>query len=108
MLRLKKHPKRDDEYLALPGAEPVTLYEFPSKNLPYACQCPLCGGLFNIPESTVYKLEDDDYEDVDSETEPKGPGRGPGLMEEAGNEFSEEANTQTERTAPEETGGEEA
>ena len=73
MLRLKKQSKRDDTYLALPTAEPVTLYKLPEENLPYACQCPLCGGVFDIPEGALYKLEEDDYADIDSEAEPIGP-----------------------------------
>lgn len=71
MLRLKKHhADPTEEYLALPGAEPVTLVEIPGDNLDYACQCPLCGGIFNIPEGVLYKIEEDDIEDVDSGAEP--------------------------------------
>lgn len=66
MLRLRKS---ENEGLALPEATPQTLIEVDSQSLPYACQCPLCGGLFQIPEGLLYRIEDDNYADEDSETE---------------------------------------
>lgn len=76
MLRLKKY-KKESEGLAIPESEPVTLIEVSSENLPYGCQCPLCGGIFQIPQSTLYKLEDDNIQDIDSDTEVLGPRSGP-------------------------------
>jgi hypothetical protein len=61
MLRLKK--QANEAYLALPGAEPVTMHEIPGDSLPYACQCPLCGGIFQIPTGILYKIEDDGIAD---------------------------------------------
>lgn len=72
-LRLKTQSKAEDSFLALPGSEPVTLIALPTDNLPYACQCPLCGGIFEIPQSTLYRIEDDGFEDIDSDTEAIGP-----------------------------------
>ena len=62
MIRLKI--PRDDG-LALPKSTPVTLVEISSESLPYACQCPLCGEVFQIPEALLYKVEDDDFADDD-------------------------------------------
>lgn len=66
MLRLKQS---ETEGLALPESTPQTLIEVDSESLPYACQCPLCGGLFQIPEGLLYRIEDDNYADEDSDTE---------------------------------------
>lgn len=62
MIRLKI-PREDG--LALPKSTPVTLVEISSESLPYACQCPLCGEVFQIPEALLYKVEDDDFADDD-------------------------------------------
>ena len=67
---LKLRSKQDpDEFLALPGAEPVTLVRVSSKNLPFGCQCPFCGELFELPQGNLYKIEDDEYADIDSGAE---------------------------------------
>lgn len=65
-----------DEYLALPGAQPLTLHRVSSENLPYACQCPLCGGLFEIPTGILYKIEEDNLEDKESGLNTIGPSGG--------------------------------
>ena len=62
MIRLKV-PR--DNGLALPKSTPVTLVEISSESLPYACQCPLCGEVFQIPEALLYKVEEDDFADED-------------------------------------------
>ena len=62
MIRLKI-PREDG--LALPKSTPVTLVEISSESLPYACQCPLCGEVFQIPEALLYKVEEDDFADED-------------------------------------------
>lgn len=66
MLRLQKSQMTG---LALPESTPQTLIEVDSASLPYACQCPLCGGLFQIPEGLLYRIEDDSYADEDSGTD---------------------------------------
>ena len=77
-LKLKKRiPEEDDNnFLAMPDAEPLTLHEIPGDTLPYACQCPLCGGVFQIPTGVLYKVDEDTEEeildeDVGEELEPK-------------------------------------
>lgn len=62
----------------MPGSTPRTLIEVDSEKLPYACQCPLCGGLFDIPEGLLYKIEEDalvdgDFtdDDLDAESTPE-------------------------------------
>lgn len=62
MIRLRV-PREDG--LALPKSTPVTLVEISSESLPYACQCPLCGEVFQIPEALLYKVEDDNFADDD-------------------------------------------
>lgn len=71
MLRLKTqlHDVKDD-YLSLPNAQPLTLLQVSSENLPYACQCPLCGGIFEIPKGILYEIEEDDIPDTNSGVEP--------------------------------------
>lgn len=80
MLRLKTQTTRplqlhsagesdNDEFLAIPGAEPVTLLQVANDNLPYGCQCPLCGGIFEIPQGILYRIEQDDIPDIDSDSE---------------------------------------
>ena len=59
MLKLTLPDNITDSGLAIPESTPKTLIEVDSENLPYACQCPLCGGLFNIPEGLLYKVEED-------------------------------------------------
>lgn len=107
MLRLKQSEATG---LALPESTPQTLIEVDSESLPYACQCPLCGGLFKIPEGLLYRIQDDSFEDSDSGTEfeqmrsgPGGSGYGPssdvesesvtssGLSETAGGELNDSA-----------------
>lgn len=63
-----------DSGLAMPESTPRTLIEVDNENLPYACQCPLCGGLFNIPEGLLYKVEEDALLDGDFDVaaEPEG------------------------------------
>lgn len=73
-LRLKnKHHSDKDDFLAIPEAEPVTLHEISSDNLPYACQCPLCGGIFEIPTGILYEISNDAYEDEKSNIDTIGP-----------------------------------
>lgn len=68
-LKLKKRiPEEDDNaFLAMPDAEPLTLYEIPGDTLPYACQCPLCGGVFQIPTGVLYRVDEDTEEDTEEE-----------------------------------------
>lgn len=84
MLRLKtKNHDVKDEYLSIPDSQPVTLLQVSSENLPYACQCPLCGGVFEIPEGILYKVEEDDLPDEESNVEmseeDSEPSSNPGL-----------------------------
>lgn len=72
-LRLKNKRQPEDDFLSLPESEPVTLHEIDSSNLPYACQCPLCGGIFEIPTGVLYELVEDNYEDKESNLETIGP-----------------------------------
>lgn len=60
--------------LAMPGSTPRTLIEVDSENLPYACQCPCCGALFNIPEGLLYKIEEDSLADGDFASDVEGEG----------------------------------
>lgn len=93
MLRLKINKQREeDDYLALPGAEPLTILQVANDNLPYACQCPLCGGTFQIPQGVLYEIEDDNIPDIDSGTEPVGPTPGPATQPP----FARTGNTETE------------
>lgn len=92
MIRLQlKHQNHsvEDDFLALPGAQPLTLHQVSAENLPYACQCPLCGGLFELPTGILYKLEDDNIEDGESDLEAIGP-EGPGPGEDMGGGFFNE------------------
>lgn len=59
MIKLTLPDNLKDSGLALPQSTPKTLIEVSGENLPYACQCPCCGSLFNIPEGLLYKVEDD-------------------------------------------------
>lgn len=73
MLRLQLPNDFQDSGLALPGSTPKTLIQVDSENLPYACQCPCCGSLFNIPEGLLYRIEEDALADGDLMTdEPDG------------------------------------
>lgn len=63
MLRMELPDNIKDSGLALPTSTPRTLIEVDSESLPYACQCPCCGSLFNIPEGLLYKVEEDDLLD---------------------------------------------
>lgn len=65
MLRLKLPDDSIDSGLALPQSTPKTLVQIEGENLPYACQCPCCGALFNIPEGLLYKIEEDTLIDGD-------------------------------------------
>lgn len=65
MLRLEFPNQVKDTGLALPDSTPKTLIQVDSENLPYACQCPCCGALFNLPEGLLYKVEEDDLIDGD-------------------------------------------
>ena len=68
MLRLKA----PNNGLALPTSTPVTLIEVDS-NLPYAVQCPCCGVISQLSDTLLYKIEDDDFNDVDSDAEFSAP-----------------------------------
>lgn len=59
MLKLTLPKDIIDSGLAMPGSTPRTLVQVDAESLPYACQCPLCGGLFNIPEGLLYRVEED-------------------------------------------------
>lgn len=63
MIKLTLPDNIKDSGLSLPGSTPKTLVEISSESLPYACQCPLCGGLFEIPEGLLYKIEEDELLD---------------------------------------------
>lgn len=65
MLRIELPDNIKDSGLALPTSTPRTLVEVDSESLPYACQCPCCGSLFNIPEGLLYKVEEDTLLDGD-------------------------------------------
>lgn len=65
MLKLELPNDIKDSGLALPESIPKTLVQIESENLPYACQCPCCGALFNIPEGLLYKIEEDTLIDGD-------------------------------------------
>lgn len=65
MLRLELSNDVKDSGLALPESTPKTLVQIEGENLPYACQCPCCGALFNIPEGLLYKIEEDTLIDGD-------------------------------------------
>ena len=69
MVKIQLPENIRDSGLALPESTPKTLIEVSSESLPYACQCPLCGGLFNIPEGLLYKIEEDNFVDGDFDTE---------------------------------------
>lgn len=88
MIRLKNPQLTGDTFLSLPDSEPVTLYEIPGSNLPYGCQCPLCGGIFEIPAGKLYKIVADSKPDVEGEAdfksmEKSAPPIGGGLPESA-------------------------
>ena len=63
--------KAPEQGLALPTSTPMTLIEVDS-NIPYACQCPCCGEIFQIPDTLLYKIEDDNFLDGDSDAEFEG------------------------------------
>lgn len=65
MIKLQLPENIMDSGLAMPGSTPRTLIEIDSESLPYACQCPCCGSLFNIPEGLLFKVEDDSFLDGD-------------------------------------------
>lgn len=65
MLRLELPNDIKDSGLSLPQSTPKTLVQIEGENLPYACQCPCCGALFNIPEGLLYKIEEDSLIDGD-------------------------------------------
>lgn len=71
MIKLQLPDNIMDSGLAMPGSTPRTLIEIDSESLPYACQCPCCGSLFNIPEGLLFKVEDDNFldEDLDLDTD---------------------------------------
>lgn len=76
MLKLTLPDDLKDSGLAMPGSTPRTLIQVDTENLPYACQCPLCGGLFSIPEGLLYKVEEDallDGEFTDDDAQGNGP-----------------------------------
>lgn len=102
MLRLKSFKKKpEDIRLALPDAEPVTIVKINNESLPYACQCPLCGGIFDIPQGVLYRIEEDEFEDIDSGAEPiepMGPGNS-GSPRDFDNEFQTAVEGTTE-TSP--------
>ena len=63
MIRLQLPENLMDSGLAMPESTPKTLIEIDSESLPYACQCPCCGSLFNIPEGLLFKVEEDEFLD---------------------------------------------
>lgn len=65
MIRLELPKNIMDSGLSLPESTPKTLIQVEGESLPYACQCPLCGGLFDIPEGLLYKVEEDALLDGD-------------------------------------------
>ncbi len=65
MLRLELPNDIKDSGLALPESTPKTLVQIEGENLSYACQCPCCGALFNIPEGLLYKIEENTLIDGD-------------------------------------------
>jgi len=65
MIRLQLPKNIMDSGLSLPESTPKTLIQVEGESLPYACQCPLCGGLFDIPEGLLYKVEEDALLDGD-------------------------------------------
>ena len=69
MLRLELPNDVKDSGLALPESTPKTLVQIEGENLPYACQCPCCGSLFNIPEGLLYKEPDFDEGGASSSTQ---------------------------------------
>lgn len=69
MVRLELPDNFLDSGLALPGSTPKTLIQVDNENLPYACQCPCCGSIFNIPEGLLYKIEEDSLLDGDLSSE---------------------------------------
>lgn len=84
MLRLKRQrPRPEDVYLALPGSKPVTLKVTDTDVLPYGCQCPLCGGMFEIPKANVFHIEPDNIVDKKSNIQSSGDG---GLLPRDGNQ----------------------
>lgn len=117
MVRLRlahQRHKVEDEFLVLPDAQPVTLHQIDSSSLPYACQCPLCGGLFELPTGILYKIEDDDIDDRPSGVNTIGPSNrttnfdndffeGPDMMStpmESATEFSEQMTTEQAPESP--------
>lgn len=69
MIKLQLPENIMDTGLAMPTSTPRTLIEIDGQSLPYACQCPCCGSLFNIPEGLLFKVEDDEFLDDTFETE---------------------------------------
>lgn len=65
MLKLELPNNIKDSGLSLPESTPKTLIQIEGENLPYACQCPCCGSIFNIPEGLLYKIEEDTLVDGD-------------------------------------------
>jgi hypothetical protein len=74
MIRMKLPENITNSGLAMPESTPKTLIEINGESLPYACQCPLCGGLFDIPEGLLYKVEEDTLKDGDFDAEATGSG----------------------------------
>lgn len=72
MIKLTLPDNLKDSGLALPQSTPKTLIEVSGENLPYACQCPCCGSLFNIPEGLLYKIEEDELLDGTFDTDGDG------------------------------------
>lgn len=104
MLRLQKS---ETTGLALPESTPQTLIEVDSASLPYACQCPLCGGLFQIPEGLLYRIEDDSYEDEDSEADFEQMRNSPGGSDfGGGGDVFESSSSITSTGSAEPAGGE--
>ncbi len=106
MIKMQLPDNLKDSGLAMPESTPKTLIEVDSENLPYACQCPLCGGLFNIPEGLLYKIEEDSLEDADFGAEVAAKG-GTNVEVDTGGGFDEgisSSSTQTSSTSSSSTG----
>jgi hypothetical protein len=106
MIKMQLPDNLKDSGLAMPDSTPKTLIEVDSENLPYACQCPLCGGLFNIPEGLLYKIEEDSLKDADFGAEVTAKG-GTDIDIDTGGGFDESigsSSTQTSSTSYSNTG----
>lgn len=104
MIKLSLPDDIKDSGLAIPESTPRTLVQIDGESLPYACQCPCCGSLFNIPEGLLYKVEEDVLLDGDFGAEPEEKGGpdididvgGPGESSDSGSTVSSTTTTTSE------------